>query len=239
MEPLKQPNLSSAIITAGIVIAAAVLITGAMHDAHARTVQPTATDNQPVATVPADSSKVVTTGEPFIGDERAPVVMAYWSDYQCPFCQRNEEQVLPQIIKDYVATGKVKIVFKDYAFLGPDSQTLGTFARAVWNTDPAKFYQWHKAIFDHQGTENTGWATQHTILDITTAVLGPTETKQVTDLVATHAMQYQQQMDADKAEGAGFGVNGTPGVIIGKQLVVGAQPYEQFKQAIDAALAQH
>ena len=91
-------------------------------------------------TVPPDSAKVAAAGEPFIGDDKAPVVMAYWYDYQCPFCRQNEESVLPRLIKDYVDTGKVKVVFKDFAFLGPDSQTAGYAARAVWQTTPDKFY---------------------------------------------------------------------------------------------------
>ena len=62
-------------------------------------------------------------GSPFIGKADAPVVLAYWSDYQCPFCKAVEiggipqipiDPALPVLIKDYVDTGKLKIVFKDY-----------------------------------------------------------------------------------------------------------------------------
>ncbi|MBI2023890.1 thioredoxin domain-containing protein [Candidatus Giovannonibacteria bacterium] len=60
--------------------------------------------------------------EPFIGDPNAPVTIAYWSDFQCPFCQRFEQNTLPTLVDQYVKTGKVKIVFKDFQFLGPDSQ---------------------------------------------------------------------------------------------------------------------
>jgi protein-disulfide isomerase len=42
---------------------------------------------------------------PFIGDPNAPVVMAYWFDYQCPFCKDQEDTVLPQLIDDYVKAG--------------------------------------------------------------------------------------------------------------------------------------
>ncbi len=143
---------------------------------------------------------------------------------------------MPQIVKDYVDTGKVKIVFKDFQFLSEDSQRLGKVARAVWDIAPTKFYQWHKAVYDNQGTENTGWATDAKILSITTGVLGATDAQKAMQLAVKNADTYQKEMDADKAEGSAMGINGTPGTIIGKQLISGAQPYAAFKQAIDAAL---
>ncbi|HVY72755.1 MAG TPA: thioredoxin domain-containing protein [Candidatus Paceibacterota bacterium] len=220
-----------AIIIAGVIIAGAVIFATKQPAA-----QPAAANAQPQAPVAVDVSKVKTDSEPFIGNANAPVTMAYWYDYQCPFCQRNEEDTMPQIVKNYVDTGKLKVVFKDYEFLGPDSQTLGQFSRAVWAVAPDKFYQWHKAIYDNQGTENTGWATQNKILSITTSVLGAGDTAKVAAFVKSNGAEYQKAMDADKAEGTAMGISGTPGAIIGKQLISGAQPYAAFQAAIDAAL---
>jgi len=226
-------NISTptAVIIAGVVIAGAVIF------ANRFPAQPTAATQpqQPTAQA-ADVSKVKIDGEPFIGNANAPVTMAYWYDYQCPFCRRNEEDTMPQIVKNYVDTGKLKIVFKDYQFLGPDSQTLGKFSRAVWEVAPDKFYQWHKAVYDNQGTENTGWATQEKIVSITKGVLGMTDTNKVVQLVASKGDVYQKEMDADKAEGTAMGITGTPSTIIGKQLISGAQPYSVFKQIIDLTL---
>ena len=228
---------SLAILVAGVLIAGAVIysskgnsgavaVQGAQQQVAAQAAQPIA----------VDISKVKTAGEPFVGKVDAPVTVAYWYDYQCPFCQRNEQVAMSQLVKDYVDSGKVKIVFKDYAFLGPDSQTLGQYSRAVWEAAPDKFYLWHKAIFDNQGTENTGWATKEKILSITTGVLGANVTSKVSQLVATKGTDYQKQMEADKTEGTQMGITGTPGAIIGTQLVSGAQPYASFKKTIDAAL---
>src|SRR5262249_43602528 len=155
----------------------------------------------------------------------APLTIYYFFDYQCPFCKQNEETAMPSLITDYVNAGKVKIVFKDFAFLGQDSVTLGEWARAVWATDPQKFYNWHKAIYDAQGTENPGWATPAEITSGTTSVLGATETAAAAALVAKNATQYQAEMAADKTEGENAGVTGTPAMVIGDQLSVGAQPY--------------
>ncbi len=224
------------IIVAGILIAGALFFSnrGGSAPVAGGTQQPT--PQAPVPQVVVDISKVKTAGEPTVGNPNAPVTMAYWYDYQCPFCKRNEEEVMPQIVKDYVLTGKVKIVFKDFQFLSEDSQRLGKVSRAVWDIAPSKFYEWHKAVYDNQGTENTGWATDAKILSITTGVLGASDAQKAMQLAVTNADAYQKEMDADKAEGGAMGINGTPGTIIGKQLISGAYPYDAFKAAIDAAL---
>ena len=160
--------------------------------------------------------------------------MAYWFDYQCPFCQRFENDAITQLMSEYVKTGKVKIVFKDFQFLGPDSQTAGLAERAVWDVAPDKFYTWHKAMYDKQDNENGGWGNKVDILTLTKG-LGIDSAK-VEQLMTSKADEYQKAMDADKAEGGVFGINGTPGSIIGNNLISGAQPYATVKQLIDLAL---
>lgn len=182
-----------------------------------------------------DSSKVSSEGVPFVGDSNAPVTMAYWYDYQCPFCKQVEETVIGRLMTDYVQPGKLKILFKNSAFLGPDSLTAALASDAVWETAPDKFYQWHKAMFDAQGPENSGWATKDKIIALTQTIPGIDAAK-VEQLMTDHAAQYQKTIDADAAEGTAMGVDGTPGTIIGKQLIDGAQGYDQFKADIDAAL---
>ncbi len=184
--------------------------------------------------IAVDISKVKIDGQPFVGDFNAPVVIAFWSDYQCPFCKRTEQEVMTQIYNDYVKTGKAKIVYKDYAFLGADSQTAGWAAKAVWEIAPNKFYEWDKAMFDKQDSENSGWGSKADILALTKS-LGIDSVK-IDQLMKTKVQEYQKAMDADKAEGTSFGINGTPGTIIGKQFINGAQPYSVFKAAIDQVL---
>lgn len=229
---------SSSLSTPISVVIAGLFIAGAIiwSNQYPNTQAVAGTPNQPPPAQTADISKVKTTDEAYYGNPNAPVTIAYWLDYQCPFCQRNEEQTMPQVIKDYVDTGKAKIVFKDFQFLGPDSQTLGQTARAVWDVAPDKFYAWHKAVYDNQGTENTGWATAEKIRSITENVLGASDTKKILALVKTKGAEYQKLMDADKAEGSGFGVTGTPSFIIGKQLIIGAVPYSELQSAIETAL---
>ncbi len=185
---------------------------------------------------PVDSTNVVTAGLAFIGKADAPVTMAYWFDYQCPFCQRIEETVMPDLIRDYVSTGKLRVVFKDFAFLGPDSQAAALAGRAIWELAPDKFYDWHKAMFDRQDAENGGWGNRADILALAASVPGIDAAK-VDALMTSKATDYQLAMQSDSYEASSMGVSGTPGAIIGKARIDGAQAYAQFKMAVDVALA--
>ncbi len=230
----ETPTRSTTLTIPIAIIIAGALVAGAIYFTSTKRVNSLAAapgaPSQP-QTQTADISKVQLTGRPFIGNPNARITVAYWYDYQCPFCKQNEETAMPQLIKDYVDTGKAKIVFKDYQFLGPDSQTAGLAEHAVWEVAPDKFYQWHKAMYNKQDRENSGWGKKSDILTLTKS-LGIDSAK-VDQLMTSKATEYQKMMDDDKAEGTAFGVSGTPSFIIGKQLLIGAQPYPAIKQLID------
>lgn len=182
----------------------------------------------------ADISKVKTLGLPFVGNPNAPVTMAFWWDYQCSFSKRLESETIKQIIKEY--PDKVKIVFKDFQFYSPDSQTAGIAARAVWEVAPNKYFDWRIAVKEHQDSKNPGADTKNDILAITKTILGINNADKVAKLMISKQAEYQKALDDDKAEGKTFGTEGTPATMIGKQFILGAQPYSTFKQAIDTVL---
>ena len=183
-------------------------------------------------------------GNPFIGNPDAPVVLAYWSDHQCPYCKAVEVGGIPQIpltpaipilIKDYVDAGKLKIVFKDYPFLGPDSTTAALYEHAVWELYPDKFYEWRKALMLAQDEENGGFGNEESIVKLTNEISG-IDGGAVKALVAKKTDVYTKSIEADRAEGASFGIQGTPGFITGTKLIAGAADPSAFKAAIDAQL---
>lgn len=226
-----------------VVLGAIIISAGIYFGLHSSSVTPTSptagavtAGQQAAAPVAVNVKDVSQTGEPFIGNPNAPVTIAYWYDYQCPFCKQEEQAVVPNIVSDYVNSGKVKIVFKDFPFLGPDSASLAIAARAVWAVDPNKFYQWHQAMFDAQGQEGSGWATASKINDVTTSVLGSAEAAQVSSLETSNLSTYTAAINADKAEATKFGVSATPSMLVGTKLLIGAEPYTTTKEAIDSAL---
>ena len=190
--------------------------------------------NTPTAT--ADISKVNITNNPYLGDKNAPVTVAFWTDYQCPFCQRFDEQTLPTLIQQYVDKGKLKIVVKDFAFLGPDSDTAALAARAVWEVSPKNFLAWHEAMYNKQDAENGGWGNKDDVIALTKPISG-IDADKVAKLMDSKKNDYTKLIAADKTEASSMGIDGTPGFIIGKQLIAGAQPTATFTLAIDALLA--
>ena len=195
-----------------------------------------AADSAPPARPAANIADVSLANTPFIGDPAAPAVMAYWFDYQCPFCRQVELTVMPKLIEDYVKPGKLRIYFKDFQFLGPDSTAAALAARAVWEAAPDKFYDWHHAMFENQDDENAGWGTAEDI-DALTATIPGIDAGKIRELIATRGAEYQRAIDDALAEGSTMGINGTPGTIIRSHLISGAAAYAEFRGAVDDALA--
>lgn len=186
---------------------------------------------------PMNVSAVSTNGEPYIGESAAPVTIVEWSDYQCPYCQQFELTMLPQLYSKYVQTGKVKIVFKDFQFLGPDSVTAAEVARAVWQAYPKDFFQWRQTIFQNQGEENHNADPNglNSYLNLTQKVPG-IDTNKIAQLVAENKLQYDAAIKAGQAESSKFGIDGTPSFVVGNgnPPIIGGAPLLQFTKLIDA-----
>ena len=205
------------VLISGLAITAAIVFGGA----------------QPAAAPVVDIKNVKTDGNPFIGSASAPVTIVEWADYQCPACKSFEFNALPQIVKDYVDTGKVKIVFLDFAFLGNDSITGAMYGRAIWKLYPDKYLAWRTAMYTAQDQEgDQGFGNAASIDKLNATITGVDATKVAADVKA-NAAAYQAMMDADKAEGQKAGVNSTPSIVIGTQLIAGAQQYATYKSVID------
>lgn len=187
--------------------------------------------------VAVDIKDVKTDNTPFIGDASAPVSLALWFDYQCPFCKQFEQTVTPQLIENYVKTGKLKIYFKDFQFLGEDSTTAALFAHAVWEAHPDQFYPWLVAVMDAQDDEgDQGFGDLASIEKVTQEKVPGIDVAKVKSLMETKKTEYMKVMNDSRAEASSFGINGTPSVIVGKKLLQGAVPYAQVAAEIDAEL---
>lgn len=193
--------------------------------------------NAPPAPAPSvDIKNVKTDGNPFIGQANAPMTIVEWADYQCPACKSFEFNALPQIIKDYVDTGKVKMVFLDFAFLGNDSITGALYGHSIWKLYPDKYLAWRTAMYTAQDEEkDIGFGDAESIDKLDATIAGIDATAVAADVKA-NTPAYQVLVDADRAEGQKVNVNSTPSIGIGTQLIAGAQPYTTYKSALDAVL---
>jgi protein-disulfide isomerase len=219
------------------VILGAVIIAGAFIFGHGFTgasQQAASTGTQP--TTPAvNIANVKTAGEPYIGNANAPVTMALFFDYQCPFCKQFDQAVVSQLYTNYVQTGKLKIVFKDFDFIGPDSIVASEYGRAIWQLYPSQFYTWYSAMFNAQDSENTGFGDAPSIQKLLATIPG-IDVAKVTALVAQDKTQFDAAASADFTEGQSYGIQGTPSVIIGTTLLQGAQTYAAVQALVDAQL---
>lgn len=218
-------------VLAGAIIIAAVFAFG--HNTPSGTGQNNNGQQQATA---VNIKDVKTDGDPYIGSPTAPVTIALWFDYQCPFCKQFDTTVVSQLNDNYVKSGKLRIVFKDFSFLGADSTTAAEFARAVWEAYPDKFYTWYQAMFTAQDAEgDQGFGDLASIQDLTKKIPGIDVTR-VSKLMQSNKAKYDVVIQANRDEGAKFGVNGTPAVIVGTQLLSGAQPYATIAPLIDSQL---
>lgn len=247
-------TLPVAFLLGSFVIAVAILMHGGVIKiGSVNTVAPVAKQAAPAqpsqaapAQVPvAPTSGKVTAGsdDPVLGDKGAKVTMVEFSDYECPFCKRHFDQVYPLIKKDYIDTGKVKMVFRNYPL--PFHDPMATFeAKAALcareQGGDSSYFKLHDVMYT-KTTSNGNGLTKDQVYQFA-ADLG---LNQASVKSCAESDKYDAKIKKDIADGVAVGVSGTPTFIIGKsnssgtidgKLIVGAQPYDSFKSAIDEAL---
>ena len=190
------------------------------------TTDPTATS--PDITDPVD----VGLGHlPVQGDKNAKVSVVEFADFQCPFCEQWFKEVGPNIIKDYVDTGKAKFAFRHYAFLGQESTDSANASECA--NEQGKFWEYHDYLYSHQGPENSGTFAPDKLKGFA-ADLG-LNTDQFNSCLDSN--KFASNVTKDQTEGQTAGVQGTPATFINGMLFSGACPYTNFKQAMDFAIA--
>lgn len=173
--------------------------------------------------------------DPVKGSASAPITLVEFSDFQCPFCARFWEDTLPQIEENYVKTGKVKLVYRDFPLPLPSHRQAQPAALASQcANDQGKFWEMHDAIFDKQ-TEWSGKEDAVTIFSSYGKKMG-LNTKQFDECMKSK--KYASEVMKDVVDGSAAGVGGTPGFFVNGKVISGALPYENvFKPIFDAELA--
>ena len=93
---------------------------------------------------------------PFLGDKNAPITLVEFGDYQCHFCNQYYHNTEHELIEKYVKTGKVKMLFKDFTIIGPDSKTAALATHCA--NEQNKFWEYHDILYNNWDGENNGWA---------------------------------------------------------------------------------
>jgi len=236
-----MPRSSNQILVALLVVAAfliGVLFTKVQYlekgQLAAGGTQPAAVPTQAAQAAPAAGAKVnVAIGHlPIKGDAKAKVTIVEFADFRCPFCEQFYTNTLPQIIKDYVDTGKVKFAFRSFAFLGPASITASDAAECA--NDQGKFWDFYDYLYKNQPDESDTSMYNTDTLTQAAVSLGMND---ATFRACLDGKTDESKVNADLADGQKAGVSGTPSFFINGVSLVGAEPYSSFKTIIDQELA--
>jgi len=173
-------------------------------------------------------------GSPYLGDKNAPITLVEFGDYQCFFCNKFFHDTENGILENYVKTGKVKIIFKDYTIIGPDSITAALGANCAG--DQGKFWEFHDILYNNWNGENNGWAAREKIIGFANdAKLDVDKFTECLD-----EKHHQPKIDASNSDARKLGLTGTPAffIISNNQVIPiqGAQPFEVFQRIFDAEL---
>jgi protein-disulfide isomerase len=181
--------------------------------------------NTPTASVPP---QVVQSGQ-VRGQASAPVTIDEWADFQCPACGMFVRNTEPTLISTYVASGQVKIVFHDFAFLGEESSWAAEAAQCAG--EQGKFWEYHDKLYASQRGENQGAFSKDNLKKFGSDLgLGPAFA------ACVDSGKYAQTIRDEQKTGEDAGVKATPTLFVNGQKLEGVYSFDQMKKIIDPLL---
>lgn len=226
-----------AIVIAGIFIAGGIFLSSRNESSNVdnNTGTNVAGEDTTDDTTSGDTTEASTTidDDPYVGDiETATVAIVEFSDFQCSYCGRHTSETYPEIYKNYVETGKIIYVFRDYQMFGELSETTAKIGECIADIDAAKYSDFHENAYMLGSVDE--------VYDEVVA-LGLSQS----EVEACVADYDSTELEDDMADGAAAGVTGTPAFVVGKLdsdgnvvggFVAGAYPYETFETMIESYL---
>jgi protein-disulfide isomerase len=176
-------------------------------------------------------------GEPTKGDKSARVVLVEFTDYQCPFCGRYVRDAYAQIEAEYIKTGKLRYVIREFPLESIHPQAFKAAEAALCAGDQGKYWELHDRLFANQRALAPEQLAAHA------QAVGADEAK-FNECLQRGVKTAKVRKDLD--DGLKAGVTGTPAFFVGvadggtvkvARVVKGAVPFAAFKEAIDAVLA--
>lgn len=170
-----------------------------------------------------------------LGSKDAPITMIEFGDYQCFYCNKFYHTVEPDIVKNYINTGKVRMVFKDFVIIGQDSVNAAHAAHCA--QEKGKFWEYHDTLYNNWSGENTGWASSGNLLSFAKKI--GLEGDQFSQCMAES--KYLSVVQGSLSNAKDLGLTGTPDFFIiapdsSITKIVGAQPYEVFDNIFKSKL---
>jgi len=188
---------------------------------------------------PSQPLKISSDNDPIRGDPNAPITIIEFSDFQCPFCARFHVQTLPLLLQEYIDTGKVNLVYRDFPIQSIHPNAMPAAVAAECANEQGNYWEYHDMLFEKQ----SGWSR----LDSNSAI--STFSQYATDIGLEQQQfdsclgsgKYLEEVQGDLSDGRDYDITGTPGFFIGNEeigfvKINGAQPFDSFQRIIDAQL---
>lgn len=202
--------------------------------------EPKLTIEQPSGTQKTTSTNIVSNtftanGSPILGDPNAPITLIEFGDYQCHFCNVHFHNTEHNLLENYIKTGKVKMIFKDFTIIGPDSINAAHGAHCA--DDQGKFWQYHDILYNNWTGENNGWASSDNLLRFAQEI--ELDVDQWSDCMIDE--KHSKTIVDSNKDARDLGITGTPAFfVIGPDnkitKISGAQPYENFENIFNLEL---
>ncbi|MCD6109946.1 DsbA family protein [bacterium] len=189
-------------------------------------------DDKSAVTTPSKKPIAISEDDdPYLGDENTIVTIIDFSDYQCPFCNKFYSNILPQLKTDYIDTGKVKYVFRDFPLnIHPKAKYAHYSADCA--LEQGKYWEMHNKLFESQSDWEKSDDLTKTFTDYASE-LGM-NTSNFQECLASE--KYKDEVKKDIEDGISYGVKGTPTLFINGKPIRGVSNYEYLKQTIEKAL---
>jgi len=188
---------------------------------------------------PSQPLKISSDNDPIRGDPNAPITIIEFSDFQCPFCARFHVQTLPLLLEEYIDTGKVNLVYRDFPIQSIHPNAMPAAVAAECANEQGNYWEYHDMLFEKQ----SGWSR----LDSNSAI--STFSQYATDIGLEQQQfdsclgsgKYLEEVQGDLSDGRDYDITGTPGFFIGNEeigfvKINGAQPFDSFQKIIDEQL---
>ena len=177
------------------------------------------------------STKLIENGSPFMGNPNAPITILEWGDYQCTFCYKFHQNTLDIINEDFIKTGKVKIIFKDFPLNGLDSKLAAEASYCA--QDQEKYWKYHDELYKNWEGERTGWITRESLTKF--AEIVEIDVEKFNKCLDDH--KYENKVNLLYEFGKEIGINATPSFLVfndQKMIKIrGNQPLEVFLKTFD------
>ena len=177
-------------------------------------------------------SKLIENGSPIMGNPNAPITILEWGDYQCTFCYKFHQNTLDIIKEDFVKTGEVKIIFKDFPLNGLDSKLSAEATYCAQDQD--KYWEYHDELYKNWGGERTGWITRESLEKFAMTI--DLNLKEFNDCLDNHT--YKDRVNTHYQFGKELGIDATPSFLVFNEEKIikirGNQPLDVFLKTFDA-----